>query len=77
MMDVWVVCQLLTGEREGDIDVNGVYGTLEAALAACVDDRTHAARFTLNKDYRNIFDFDIVTRSNPVPTLSRSGEPSE
>ena len=70
--NVWVVCTLLEGEKAGQFEVQGVYTTKEAALAACTDPLTSAARFELNRDYRGHFEFDVVTPANPEPTPTPS-----
>lgn len=70
--NVWVVCTLLEGEKAGQFEVQGVYTTKEAALAACTDPLTSAARFELNRDYRGQFEFDVVTPANPEPVKTTS-----
>lgn len=60
MADVWAVCTLLPEQGEHAWELNGIYDTLEAALAACTDDRTAATRFEMNKSYRGIHDFEVI-----------------
>jgi len=60
MKEVWVVCRLLPEQGPHAWELNGVYDTKEAALAACTDENTGAARLEVNKDYRDIHEFEVV-----------------
>jgi len=60
MKEVWVVARLLPHQSPDAWELDGVYDTKEAALAACVDDQTQAVRFEVNKDYRDIQEFEIA-----------------
>jgi len=60
MTEVWVVARLLPQQSKDAWELDGVYDTKEAALAACIDENTQAVRFELNKDYRDIQEFEIV-----------------
>jgi hypothetical protein len=58
MKEVWVVARLLPQQSKDAWELDGVYDTKEAALAMCRDENTAAVRFELNKDYRDIHEFE-------------------
>jgi hypothetical protein len=61
------VCRLLPEQGKDAWELNCIYATQEAALAACVDDRTSAARFALDRDYSAEKVFDCICRAQPEP----------
>jgi hypothetical protein len=67
--EVWAVCRLLPDLGPLGWECNGVYTTLEAALAACKDDKTAAVRFVLNEDMSAIKEWWHATPSRPEPYL--------
>lgn len=60
LKEVWAVVRLLPHQSKDAWELDGVYDTKEAALAACRDENTQAVRFEVNKDYRDIHEFEIV-----------------
>ncbi len=69
MKEVWVVARLKPEQSKDAWELDGVYDTKEAALAMCRDEYTQAVRFEVNKDYRDIQEFEIVS-----PDPSRTAE---
>ena len=65
--DVCAVCRLLPEQGKDAWELNGIYTTQEAALAACTDDQTSAARFALDTDYSAEKVFDCICRAQPEP----------
>lgn len=66
-MDVWIVTTL---DGKGSFFVQGVFSTMEKALAACKTELDAAARFPLDADCREVTEFDIATLANPFPTCT-------
>ncbi len=60
MKEVWAVCRLRADRDKEVFSLDGIYDTREAALAASVDDETSVVRFDVNKDYRDIEEFEIL-----------------
>jgi hypothetical protein len=60
LKEVWVVGRLKPEQGPDAWDVDGVYDTKEAALAMYRDKNTAAPRFEVNKNYRDIQEFEIV-----------------
>jgi hypothetical protein len=60
-MELWAVCRRLPDQGEHAWELNGIYDSREAALAACTDDGTAAALFELNKDYSDVKDFTVIS----------------
>lgn len=59
--DVWIVCKAAEdGRQAGCFEIQGVYSTREAASAACAGERTTAARFTIDRDYREVVAFEVI-----------------
>lgn len=73
--EVWIVSTLLPEQGKDAWEINGVYTTLDAALAACTDGRSAAVRMTLNADYRGVYEFWHATPARPEPFLVNEGAP--
>lgn len=63
--EVWAVCTVLPDQSPDAWELNGIHESRDAALAACTDDRTHVARFELNRDYRGVVSFLVATPDRP------------
>ncbi|KAA0117865.1 hypothetical protein CIW48_27060 [Methylobacterium sp. P1-11] len=66
---VWALCTLLPEQGPDAWELNGVYATLEGALAACVTDQDMAVKFVLGEDYRDKFEFWQANPRRPEPFL--------
>ena len=67
--EVWAVCRLLPDLGSQGWECNGIYSTLEAALAACKDDKTQAVRFVLDEDMSVTREWWHATPIRPEPFL--------
>lgn len=68
---VWVVGRVLPDVSPTEWELNGVYTSLEDALAACDLEGSVAAEFQLNFDYSGCDEFWTATPDRPTPHLTK------